>query len=142
MNLGTGAVSLGTAAGTARTITTNCSVLTLGGVISNGPTANALIKAGGGTLVLTGANTYTGGTTVSAGTLSARSASALGSGNVSVGANAILNYQASTDAQLAIGGTLSLTGGTSTTLAPRSAPRRPAPRSTSRAWHQPPARSK
>ena len=82
MNLGTGAISLGTAAGTARTITPTPMSSTLGGVISNGTTANALIKAGGGTLVLSGANAYTGGTTVSAGTLSARSASALGTGNV------------------------------------------------------------
>jgi autotransporter-associated beta strand protein len=71
LNLGTGATSLGTAAGTSRTITASANTLTLGGIISNGTTADSLIKAGGGTLVLSGsgANTYTGTTTVNAGEL-------------------------------------------------------------------------
>ena len=70
LNLGTGAVSLGTAAGTTRTITTlNTNALTLGGAISNGTTANSLTKAGTGTLILSGASNYTGATTISAGTL-------------------------------------------------------------------------
>ncbi len=44
---------------------------TLGGTIKNGASSigGSLIKAGMGTLTLTGANTYTGGTTVNAGTL-------------------------------------------------------------------------
>lgn len=70
LHLGTGAVSLGTAAGTARTITTNAGILTLGGVISNGTTAAGLIKEGNGTLHLGAANTYTGDTTVNGGPLS------------------------------------------------------------------------
>ena len=70
LNLGAGAVSLGTTAGTSRTITTNANTLTVGGVISNGTTANSLIKAGTGTLVLTGANTFSGTTTINGGTLS------------------------------------------------------------------------
>jgi len=69
LNLGTGAISLGTAGGISRTITVNASTLTLGGVIANGSTANSLVKAGAGTLVLSGANTYTGSTDISAGTL-------------------------------------------------------------------------
>ncbi|MEI7911726.1 MAG: autotransporter-associated beta strand repeat-containing protein, partial [Verrucomicrobiota bacterium] len=70
LNLGNGTASLGASAGTARTITTNgTATLAIGGVIANGTTANALIKAGSGTLALTGANTYTGDTTVSAGIL-------------------------------------------------------------------------
>ncbi len=71
LNLGTGATTLGTAAGTTRTITANgtTNALTLGGVIANGTTANSLKKAGTGTLILGGANTFDGLTTVSGGTL-------------------------------------------------------------------------
>jgi autotransporter-associated beta strand protein len=72
LNLGTGAVSLGTAVGTNRTITVTNSTatLTLGGVIANGTTANALVKAGAGKLDLgTATNTYTGSTSILGGTL-------------------------------------------------------------------------
>jgi autotransporter-associated beta strand protein len=71
LNLGTGATTLGTAAGTTRTITANGTTiaLTIGGVIANGTTANSLTKAGTGTLILGGANTFDGLTTVSGGTL-------------------------------------------------------------------------
>lgn len=91
LNLGTGAVSLGTAAGTARTITVNGSTLTVGGVISNGTTANALIKAGTGALTLSGGNLYTGGTTLGAGTLNLNHATALGTGNFIITAGTINN---------------------------------------------------
>jgi autotransporter-associated beta strand protein len=70
LDLGTGDISLGTAVGTSRTITTNgTGVLTVGGTISDGTTATGLTKAGTGTLVLNGANTFTGGVIVTAGTL-------------------------------------------------------------------------
>ena len=49
LNLGNGAVSLGTTPGTNRTIYVNSGVLTLGGAIGNGTTANSLTKANGGT---------------------------------------------------------------------------------------------
>ncbi len=44
--------------------------LTIGSVIANGNGASTLTKAGTGTLILTGASTYTGLTTVNTGTLS------------------------------------------------------------------------
>ncbi|MFZ9937153.1 MAG: autotransporter-associated beta strand repeat-containing protein, partial [Luteolibacter sp.] len=71
LNMGTGAVSLGTTTGTSRTVTilNTAATLTVGGAIGDGITAKALTKAGPGTLRLTGANSHTGGTTVSAGTL-------------------------------------------------------------------------
>ena len=64
LNLGTGAISL-TAS---RTVTVNGSApLTVGGGISG--TGFGLTKAGPGTMILTGANSYTGATTISGGAL-------------------------------------------------------------------------
>ncbi|PHX98997.1 MAG: hypothetical protein CK530_06615, partial [Planctomycetaceae bacterium] len=67
LNFGTGAVSLGTAPGFSRKISTNSNPFTLGGVISNGTTVNSLTKAGAGNLFLSGANTYTGDTYIANG---------------------------------------------------------------------------
>jgi len=71
LNLGTGAISFGTAGGTERTFTVGggaTRTLTLGGAI--GASALGLTKAGDGTLSLTGANKlYTGATTITAGKL-------------------------------------------------------------------------
>ncbi len=50
--------------------------------------SGSVVKAGTGTLALTGFNTYTGGTTVSAGTLRAGNSRALGVGAVAVGSSA------------------------------------------------------
>jgi len=69
LNLGTGAVSLGSAAGATRTVTVNAGTLTVAGGIANGAVGVALTKAGAGTLTLSGANTYTGNTVLQAGTL-------------------------------------------------------------------------
>jgi fibronectin-binding autotransporter adhesin len=74
LDMGTGAVSLGTNAGATRTITTNgANALSIGGIISDGthgttPTVN-LTKSGTGTLILYGNSTYTGQTTIESGTL-------------------------------------------------------------------------
>ncbi|QOV90651.1 autotransporter-associated beta strand repeat-containing protein [Humisphaera borealis] len=70
LDLGLGTVSLGTTAGTSRTVTVNGgATLTLGGVISNGTTANSLAKDGTGILALSGTNGYTGGSSVTGGVL-------------------------------------------------------------------------
>ncbi|MEX1049754.1 MAG: autotransporter-associated beta strand repeat-containing protein [Akkermansiaceae bacterium] len=69
LNLSTGNVNLGTASGTTRKITTTAGTLTIEGVISDGTTANSLIKDGAGTLTLAGANAYTGTTVIKAGSL-------------------------------------------------------------------------
>ena len=64
-----------------------------GGTACNTPgaTGGALVKSAGGTLTLTGANTYTGGTTVNAGLLVLGDATAKGSivGDVTVGSGGI-----------------------------------------------------
>jgi len=78
LTFGSGAVTLGTAAGTSRTITVNAGTLYEQGIISNGTTANSLVKAGNGALSLSGASTFTGGVTLNAGTLNINSAAALG----------------------------------------------------------------
>ena len=141
LDLGTGAITLGTNPGTTRTIYVNGNMLQLGGTIANGTTANSLTKSNGGTLILNGSNTYSGATAVNqgtlwltgsnsyaggttigsavnntTGTLIARNAGALGSGNVSVATNSALIYQAGADAPLSIGGNLTVTGGSSTIL--------------------------
>jgi len=78
--------------------------------------AGSLTKIGSGSLTLSGSSSYSGGTSIAAGALIAQNAKALGTGNVTVAAGAGLNYAAPTDAQLSIGGTLGITGGTSTTI--------------------------
>jgi autotransporter-associated beta strand protein len=67
---------------------------TISGVISDtspGPNAGVVEKTGAGTLILSGANTYSGGTTVSAGTLMAGSTTGFGSGRASVASGATLD---------------------------------------------------
>ncbi|PTX94009.1 hypothetical protein DB345_20820 [Spartobacteria bacterium LR76] len=63
-------------------------------------TSGQLDKRQGGTLVLSAANTYAGGTTISAGIISAKNDSALGTGAVAISDGATLSVDT---AQLAIG---------------------------------------
>ena len=70
--------------------------LTLGGIIANGSATETLTANGGGTLVLSSANTYgpaagTVGTVLGGGTLQLGNSSALGAGDVSVTANSTLS---------------------------------------------------
>ncbi|WP_421989058.1 beta strand repeat-containing protein [Roseococcus sp.] len=110
---GRGAVDLGSitlAVGGNGTSTTFAGVIADGGIL--GGTGAGLTKAGGGTLTLTGANTYTGLTTISAGTLQVGNGGmtgALGSGNVVN--NAALAYRRSDAVTMAqvISGTGTLT---------------------------------
>jgi autotransporter-associated beta strand protein len=68
-----------------RTITTNTNHdLTISGIISEDATPRALTKLGGGTLALSGANSYTGKTSVNGGTLSVTNRTSA-SGYISVG---------------------------------------------------------
>lgn len=73
---------------------------TFSGVISNqdpfgifGPLVGSIMKVGTGTLTLTNASTYSGGTTVTTGTLVAGHNGALGASDVTVAAGAILTLQ-------------------------------------------------
>ncbi len=81
--VGSGAGSLGTAPGAGRVVNVNAGTLTLGSSLANGTTADTLIKAGSGTLILSGANSHSV-TLVSAGILQAGSDSALGANGAAV----------------------------------------------------------
>ena len=71
LNLGAGAVNLTGV----RTVTVTANALTVGGTITNA--AGGITKAGAGTLILNGANTYGGATTLNAGTLALGNVNAL-----------------------------------------------------------------
>ena len=93
-------------AGTKATFTVGSdAILTVSGTIKG---AGALQKNGTGELVLSGTNTYTGGTTISAGTLVAAHASALGNGNVSIADGATLKRGVT--GALNVGGTFTTEG--------------------------------
>ncbi len=65
---------------------------TFSGLVADNGGALTLHKVGAGTLSLTGANTYTGGTTLEAGTLAVGDAGALGSGTLSMAAGTTLAF--------------------------------------------------
>lgn len=76
---------------------------TYSGVMSGSGT---LTKQGAGTLILTGANTYSGGTTVTAGTLSITGQSPTGTGDVFIGPDATLMGRGVITGRLTVAGTL------------------------------------
>ncbi|MEX0776734.1 MAG: autotransporter-associated beta strand repeat-containing protein [Phycisphaeraceae bacterium] len=118
LNLGTGAVSLGTTSATAtRTINVHSATLTAGGIISDGTTTNGITKIGGGTLALAGANAYTGATVVNAGTLRVDPTGALANASVSVDGGTFtgtgtvnFNLDATPDLMALLAGTLNVSG--------------------------------
>ena len=73
--------------GESRTITVSSGTDTYTGVISGD---GSLVKAGGGTLVLAGNNTFSGGMTINAGAVQADTATALGSGTVTLNSKQLL----------------------------------------------------
>lgn len=88
---------------------------TFAGTVVNAISGNGLValtKVGSGTLTLSGANTYTGGTTISAGTLNAASNKALGNGAVSVaGGTLAINDTSVGQVTLGTGANLAMTSG-------------------------------
>lgn len=85
--MGTGVISLGTAAGTSRTVTVSGGTLAANGIISNGTTATGIVKEGAGTLSLGGVNTFTGGVLIKNGTLMGATSTAFGTaaGTITLG---------------------------------------------------------
>jgi len=120
----TGAISLGTTAGTTRILTTNATTagtaLTIANTISNGTTANSLTKAGAGTLIMTGTAAYTGATTVTAGTFTLQGAGSINSstGLTLNGASAILRQNSSVALSKPVTVTLGGIDGTGTISGP------------------------
>ena len=120
LNLGTGAVTLAASP----TITIKGSgangTLTVGGAISDGGSGNGLTKAGNGTLILSGASTYTGPTTVLAGTLNV-TGSLSGSTAVTIGStgstNALLEMASPASGNSTIASLTIAAGSTNSTLA-------------------------
>lgn len=90
--------------------------ITIAGDISQVSGTQALTKSGPGTLVLSGSNTYSGGTSVSAGVLQFNNLAALGSGTLALGAattNGTLRYASgNTDDISSLSVTLNAGGGT------------------------------
>ncbi len=119
-NISTGTVTLtaATANDAVRVDVAGGSQLTLSGAIGQGANAAVLAKSGTGTLVLSGANTYTGLTNVTAGTLVVANNAALGTtaGATAVQVGATLGVQ--NNVTVASGETYTLYG----TVAPPSAP--------------------
>lgn len=107
-----------TLAGVNPTITTNSATTTVNSILAG---SSGLVKAGAGTLVLAGVNTYSGLTVVQAGTLSITNNAALGSApniaaNLVLANGATLNFNATTlnrDFTLA-GGIVNLAASTGT----------------------------
>jgi autotransporter-associated beta strand protein len=105
-------ITLGAAGGTLEQ--TQSSMLTIPGAIASSGNG-ILTKSGAGSLILTGANTYTGGTVVTAGLLAVTGGTAtLGAGNVTVQSAPVgsgLLIQSSVDNAIGDSATLSLFGG-------------------------------
>ena len=92
--LGTGTLNLGTGAVTmnaSRTVTVAVSTLTIGGAIGDSGSGFSLTKAGAGTLVLSGANTYSGGTRINGGSVQFNTAAVPASGLITINAGGSLN---------------------------------------------------
>ncbi|MFT3990730.1 MAG: autotransporter-associated beta strand repeat-containing protein [Luteolibacter sp.] len=108
---GAGDIALTDTASSAVTLSVgaNNASTTYSGALSG---AGALTKKGTGTLTLSGASSYTGGTTVTDGTLTAGNASALGTGSVAVNGGTLNSSVANvnTGAITVAGGTLAVNG--------------------------------
>lgn len=111
-----GTLDLGNFSNSGRTLVlagTNVGANTLASTITDGQSTFSLSKTEAGRWIVSGSNSYTGGTTVSAGTLAAASSVAFGTGVVTVASGATLefgNYAAVAN-PITNAGTLAFAGG-------------------------------
>ncbi|MCX6850548.1 MAG: autotransporter-associated beta strand repeat-containing protein [Verrucomicrobia bacterium] len=102
------------------TYTTVQPTLTIASIIANGASPSSISKTGDGILLLSGANTYTGGTTVggtSGGLMLGSNAASIITAGTGLNANAILSGPAGTGSVSMASGTALLTNDTDRTLA-------------------------
>jgi autotransporter-associated beta strand protein len=100
------------------TVAVNAGTATISSAIRdyfNPVNVGSLTKTGAGTLILTGANSYSNGTTISGGTLEVGNSGALGTGSVTNNANLATNSTA-TGLQVNIGGNYAQSGGGTLTI--------------------------
>ncbi|MGS1010052.1 autotransporter-associated beta strand repeat-containing protein [Achromobacter anxifer] len=110
-NLAGGSLAFSPASGTQGTINTDAGIsAAIATTIVDG-SGTSLLKVGGGTLTLSGSNTYSGGTTVAEGTLVAAGNNALGSGAVTVDNTAGRNATLRIDSGVTLANTVTLTHG-------------------------------
>jgi len=102
LNLGTGAVTMNNN----RNVTVNGGTLTVGGAIGESGGNRNLTKLGVGTLILNGANTYTGTTAVNEGSLIINGNSSTATGNVTVGVNGTLGGSGTVGGDTTVSGNL------------------------------------
>ena len=90
LNMGTGAVTLSAD----RTVTVSAGTFAVGGVIGG---TYSLVKAGAGTLTLSGANTYSGGLAITAGQVNLNHSAAAGTGTLTISGGVIDNTSGSSN---------------------------------------------
>jgi autotransporter-associated beta strand protein len=78
-------------------IDTNGNAVSIAGIISDGGGGFGLTKSGGGTLTLSGANTYSGATQLNVGTLALGSSGALGTSALTAAAGTVVDYAGGVD---------------------------------------------
>ena len=114
---GSETIALNVGLGGSVDVQNSAAALTLSGVVSG---SNGLTKVDLGTLIVSGSNTYTGGTTINAGTLETTSGSGIGSGTATVNGGALtVNYGSAGytfSNAIAGSGTVNLTAANATTL--------------------------
>jgi len=110
-NLTGGNLAFSPASGTQGTLNTDAGIsAAIATTIVDG-SGTSLLKVGGGTLTLSGSNTYSGGTTVAEGTLVAANNNALGIGAVTVDNTAGRNATLRIDSGVTLANTVTLTHG-------------------------------